>query len=47
MMVSSLADKITAVPLKEVGGKLRTVPLDHPLIEKAKRMGVCFGNCLV
>jgi 6-phosphofructokinase 1 len=47
MMVSSLGDRITAVPLKEVAGKLRTVPKDHPLIEKAGRMGVCFGNCEV
>jgi 6-phosphofructokinase 1 len=45
MMVSSRNDNIVAVPLKEVGGKLRTVPLDHALIEKANRMGVCFGNC--
>jgi ATP-dependent phosphofructokinase / diphosphate-dependent phosphofructokinase len=47
MMVSSIGDTITAVPLKEVAGKLRTVPKDHPLIEKAERMGVCFGNCAV
>jgi 6-phosphofructokinase 1 len=47
MMVSSRNDNIIAVPLKEVGGKLRTVPLDHTLIEKANRMGVCFGNCKV
>ncbi len=47
MMVSSRNDSIMAVPLKEVGGKLRTVPLDHTLIEKANRMGVCFGNCKV
>ena len=47
MMVSSLGDTITAVPLKEVAGKLRLVPKDHPLIQKAERMGVCFGNCVV
>jgi phosphofructokinase-like protein len=47
LMVSSLGDKITSVPLTEVAGKLRTVPRDHPLIEKAERMGVCFGNCAV
>ena len=47
MMVSARNDEIVAVPLKEVGGKLRTVPLDHALIEKANRMGVCFGNCKV
>jgi len=47
MMVSSINEDIIAVPLKDVGGKLRTVPLDHALIEKATRMGVCFGNCKV
>jgi len=47
MMVALHNDDVMAVPLKEVGGKLRTVPLDHPLIEKANRMGVCFGNCKV
>ncbi len=45
VMVALRNDEIISVPLKEVGGKLRTVPLDHPLIEKAIRMGVCVGNC--
>ena len=47
LMVASIGDVITSVPLKEVGGKLRTVPMDHPLIEKAIKMGVCFGHCKV
>jgi 6-phosphofructokinase 1 len=47
LMVSSQGDKITSVPLSEVAGRLRTVPKDHPLIEKAKGMGVCFGDCIV
>ena len=47
LMVSSQGDKITSIPLSGVAGKLRTVPKDHPLIEKAERMGVCFGNCNV
>jgi len=47
MMVSLRNDGIMAIPLKDVGGKLRTVPLNHTLIEKANRMGVCFGNCKV
>jgi len=47
MMVSLQNNNVMAIPLKEVGGKLRTVPLDHALIEKANRMGVCFGNCKV
>jgi ATP-dependent phosphofructokinase / diphosphate-dependent phosphofructokinase len=47
VMVSSKDDTVISIPLKDVAGKLRTVPLDHPLIEKATRMGVCFGNCQV
>lgn len=43
-MVSLKGDTVTSVPLSEVGGKLRLVPGDHPLIEKARRMGVCFGS---
>jgi len=45
-MVSLKGDEIKSVPLSDVGGKLRTVPLDHPLIEKARRMGICFGDRL-
>ncbi len=43
-MVSLKGDIITSVPLSEVGGKLRLVPPDNPLVEKARRMGVCFGH---
>ena len=43
-MVAANGDNITSVPLKEVAGKLRTVPKDHALIEKAVKMGICFGN---
>ncbi len=42
-MVASKGDKITEVPLKVVGEKLRTVPPDHPLISKARKMDICFG----
>ncbi len=43
-MVSQKGLEITSVPLSEVGGNLRQVPVDHPLIEKAIMMGVCFGS---
>ncbi len=43
-MVAQKGMEVTSVPLSEVGGKLRLVPGDHPLIEKARRMGVCFGS---
>jgi 6-phosphofructokinase 1 len=42
-MVSLKGDSITSVPLSEVGGKLRLVPDNHPLIQKAMKMGICFG----
>jgi 6-phosphofructokinase 1 len=42
-MVSLKGDTITSVPLSEVGGKLRLVPDNHPLILKAMKMGICFG----
>lgn len=44
-MVSLKNNEVISVPLKEVGGKLRTVPHDHPLIRKALKMGVCVGSC--
>jgi 6-phosphofructokinase 1 len=46
-MVALKGDTVTSVPLMEVGGKLRLVPTDHPLIEKARKMDICFGrdNC--
>ncbi len=43
-MVSLRGDSVTSVPLSEVGGKLRLVPQNHPLVEKARRMDVCFGT---
>jgi ATP-dependent phosphofructokinase / diphosphate-dependent phosphofructokinase len=43
-MVCLRGEQITSVPLSEVGGKLRLVPLDHPLIQKARKMGICFGD---
>ena len=36
--------KITSVPLAEVAGKIRTVPLDGELIRAARAVGTCFGD---
>lgn len=44
MMVSIEGRKITSVPLAEVGGKLSLIKPDNALIQKAIKMGVCFGN---
>lgn len=42
-MVALHNDKIVAVPLSETAGKLKLVPQDHPMIERAKALGTCFG----
>ncbi|QIA07289.1 ATP-dependent 6-phosphofructokinase [Draconibacterium halophilum] len=43
-MVAVKANELTTVPLAEVGGKLRLVEPDFGLIEKARKMGVSFGD---
>ncbi len=43
-MVAIKGGKISTVPLGEVGGKLRLVDKDHSLIQKARKMGVSFGD---
>ena len=43
-MVAIKNNKLTTVPLEEVGGKLRLVDTEFPLIEKARKMGVSFGD---
>ncbi|MCK9204047.1 MAG: 6-phosphofructokinase [Bacteroidales bacterium] len=45
-MVALRGNTVISVPLSEVGGKLKPVPIDHTLIEKAQGMGVCFGQKL-
>ncbi len=43
-MVSLKGNTVTSVSLKEMGDKLRLVPEDHSIVEKARRMDVCFGD---
>lgn len=43
-MVAVKKNKLTTVPLEEVGGKLRLVKPDLGLILKARKMGVSFGD---
>ena len=42
-MVALHNDKVVAVPLSETAGRLKLVPKDHPLIERAVSVGTCFG----
>jgi 6-phosphofructokinase 1 len=43
-MVAIKKGDLTTVPLDEVGGNLRLVDPDHPLIQKGRKMGVSFGD---
>lgn len=45
-MVSVKGGEITSVSLEEVGGKLRLVPQNHPLIQQAKELGTSFGDSI-
>lgn len=43
-MVAIVKDEITNVPLEEVGGKLRLVPTNHPMLERAYGLDICLGG---
>lgn len=44
VMVAVKGEGTTAVPLAEVVGKRKAVPLDHPWVETARNIGVCLGD---
>jgi ATP-dependent phosphofructokinase / diphosphate-dependent phosphofructokinase len=44
VMVAARGDEAGPVPLEKVAGKRKTVPLDHPWIQTARRLGVCLGD---
>ena len=37
-------NKLDSVPIADVADKVRTVPLDHPLIAAARGIGASFGD---
>jgi 6-phosphofructokinase 1 len=43
-MVCLKGAEITSVPLEKVAGRTKLVPLDHPLIRSARRVGTNFGD---
>jgi 6-phosphofructokinase 1 len=43
-MLSLKGAEVTSVPIEQVAGKLKLVPLDHPLIRAARRVGTNFGD---
>jgi len=44
VMVAIRGDEAVPVPLEEVAGRRRTVPLDHPWIVSARSLGVSMGD---
>ncbi len=44
VMVSYKGDSCVPVPLEQIAGIRKSVPLDHPLIISAKLVGTCLGN---
>ena len=43
-MVALQGDDCTSVPLVDVAGRTRTVPLDHPLLRTARSLGISLGQ---
>jgi 6-phosphofructokinase 1 len=44
VMVAARGSGVKAVPIKDVAGNLKTVPLGHQWIEAARRVGTCLGD---
>lgn len=44
VMVAIRNGDVVSVPLQEVSGKHKLVPLNHPWIESARRVGTCLGD---
>ena len=44
VMVAARGDGAEPVPLDQVAGHLKIVPLDHPWIESARRIGTNMGD---
>jgi ATP-dependent phosphofructokinase / diphosphate-dependent phosphofructokinase len=44
VMIAMQNNRSVPVPLEDVAGRRKTVPLDHPWIESARHLGVCMGD---
>ncbi len=44
VMVASRGESAVPIPLEDVVGKRKCVPLDHPWIQSARRVGTCLGD---
>ncbi len=44
VMIAARGDEAVPVPLREVAGRRKAVPLDHPWIDTARRLGISLGD---
>lgn len=44
VMLGVRGEQIVPVPLEQVAGKRKTVPLDHPLLESLRQLHICLGS---
>ena len=44
VMVAARGEATEAVPLKEIAGVTKSVPLDHPWVDSARHLGIVFGD---
>jgi ATP-dependent phosphofructokinase / diphosphate-dependent phosphofructokinase len=44
VMVAARGESAEPVPLEEAAGKRKIVPLDHPWVESARKVGTCLGD---
>jgi 6-phosphofructokinase 1 len=44
VMVAAKGDQAIPVPLADVAGKTKLVPLNHPWVESARKLGTCMGD---
>src|SRR5262249_17933834 len=43
-MVCLKGGEVSSVPIEQVAGRVKLVPLDHPLLRAARRVGTNFGD---
>jgi 6-phosphofructokinase 1 len=44
VMIAARNGQAVSVPLGDVAGRRKSVPLDHPWIESARHLGICIGD---
>jgi len=44
VMVAVKGEKLVPVPLEEVAGKRKYIPLDHPVLESLRQLKICLGE---